>query len=166
MLDSNNFDIEQVTGPTGPLADPFFVYVTETGLTGPVGAQGFSSGFTVNMGLPAGWTITEYTYVDPNDVAYALTTQLGMFTWSSATTGSSTVGGAGALTGPYSLTEVYEVTDPSGVSGDQANLSINLATTPLPGTLPLFASGLAGFWAWGRKRMRGQKSRPSELANV
>jgi hypothetical protein len=41
--------------------------------------------------------------------------------------------------------------------GANANTSsmengFSLTTTPIPGTLPLFASGLVGFWAWSRKR--------------
>jgi hypothetical protein len=39
----------------------------------------------------------------------------------------------------------------------------SLTTTPIPGTLPLFASGLVGFWAWSRKR-KGNAQLPSPSA--
>ena len=50
-------------------------------------------------------------------------------------------------------------------NGANANTSsmengFSLTTTPIPGTLPLFASGLVGFWAWSRKR-KGTAQLPS-----
>jgi hypothetical protein len=125
------------------------VYVTLTGVTGPLSTtQGFLSSFTQNL-LSAGWTVTEMTELSSANATYAgtlLASQL--FTSSNQTAMSNNTGNTGA--GPlYSVTDVYTITsDGNGGTND----TIDLQATPIPGTLPLFASGLAGFWAWSRKR--------------
>lgn len=160
VLDSNTLDIENTNGTAG-LGQPFYVWVTETGLTTTAALQSFLSTFTVEA-LQGGWTVNLSTYVDPGNHAYTLTDLVGSLAASSLTTGSGGTTVAGLST--FSATEVFQINDVSGQSGDDASLAINLYTTPLPGTLPLFASGLAGLWAWGRRRTRGQKPGSLESA--
>jgi hypothetical protein len=38
------------------------------------------------------------------------------------------------------------------VASQSGNGTVDISATPIPGTLPLFASGLVGFWAWSKKR--------------
>ncbi len=161
VLDSTTVDIENTNGTAG-LATTFYLYVTETGLTSPAATQGFLSTFTVEA-LEGGWSVDLLTYLSATNAAFGQTTPLNSFSATGLTSGSGSNIASG-LTGPYSATEVFAVTDVSGESGDEASLAINLYATPLPGTLPLFASGLAGFWAWGRRRTRGQKAGSLESA--
>jgi hypothetical protein len=133
-----------------------YLYVTETGLTGPAGVQGFTSGLTVNT-LPAGFSTLEQTYFSPSNTAFALTDSLGSF--ASTGIGTSTPGGSGTIggSGTYSVTEVYEVIAPSGATaGQQALMTIDLATTPLPSTWTMLIASLLGL---GLFAYRGSKRR-------
>jgi len=45
------------------------------------------------------------------------------------------------------LAETSNLVDAFSVTG-----GVPVSATPIPGTLPLFASGLVGFWGWTRRR--------------
>jgi hypothetical protein len=144
-----NTQLDGTTLPGGTLN----FWVTEIGLTAPLGSIGFLSSFALN---PAGTsddvTVVENTFLSAADTAFGTATALGSATCTLSgcvpLTGSAT-----GTTGPgaYSVTEEFSITS---TYGDKVDATINLdpPAAPIPGTLPLFASGLAGFWAWSRKR--------------
>jgi hypothetical protein len=134
VLASNTLDFESFNlSPS-----TFNIYVTSTGNTGAVGTQPFLSSFTSQL-LPAGWTLTEATYYSSSNAAFGMTGPLSSSTFTG--TGSATSIASAVLTGLYSVTEVYQLQ----VSGSgTVNSTIDLAPVPLPGSLPLFATGLGG----------------------
>ena len=84
----------------------------------------------------------------------------GAFLWAStANSATVTIGaapGAGPLPAPYSVTHLYTIV----ATGTGAALSTITLATPIPGALPLFAAGLLGLWALGRRR----KASPEKVA--
>ena len=150
-LNSNTIDI--LSSGSGTL----IVYATLVGVTSPVStAVTWLSDFTSNA-LPAGWSVTEATYLDPADGAYALTDELSSTTFSA--TGATTISyGLDPGAGPYSLTEVFTITA-SGPSETGANSTIDLSgTTPLPAALPLFIGGLGVFGFAGLRKSKKQRT--------
>jgi hypothetical protein len=144
------------------------IWVTETGVNiGPTPQSLlFLSSFTQNQ-LPPGASVTESTYFDANDVAFATTTPLANFTFTSIDTNSPGVNTIvdDPLMTAYSITEEYDVLIP--ISTGPALLStISLQTTangpipivPEPSTWVMMAIGFAGlgFTAYGR----GRRSQP------
>jgi hypothetical protein len=123
---------------------------------------GFLSSFTSNL-LPAGWTVTESTYVNncavpasacgifPSGDVFNTTNLLSKTAFTSA--GAVTTGAADpiVLTSDYAITEEFTIT---ATGAGSTNDTIDLTATPLPGALSLFAGGLGfmGFFAQRRKR--------------
>jgi len=134
------------------------VFVTETGVTGPVAAAlGFLSSFTQNL-LTSGWSVTEATFLDSGNTAFALTTPLSSasFTTSDLTQIGTAVANTGS--GPYSVTEEFAITT-GGVLGN-TNDTIDLTATPLPGALALFAGGLSLLGVAGLRKRRQRLNLP------
>lgn len=144
LLDTTDLDVaSSLLGGGGTL----YIWVTETGITSPTGAIGFLSGFNLNSNSSAGITVMENTFLDPNNDRYGTVDALGSVALGPG--GTATVGALFSTGSDYSVTAEYIVSLSAGQSADG---TIDISTTPIPGTLPLFASGLAGFWAWTRKR--------------
>ena len=158
-LFSNTIDIR--TGGAGSLT----VYSTIVGVTNPLGIVNYSSGFTTNN-LPSGWSVVETTFYDPTNAAYGMADQLAQAMLNTSLTTASSIDPTISLVGPYSLTTRFVIT----ALGTPANFptvnnTINLqsvspsneSTTPLPASLPLFASGLGalGIAGW-RKRKKAK----------
>jgi hypothetical protein len=141
LLDSNTIN---VAGSGGTL----WIAVTETGLTSPLSV--FNSAFTTNEISP-GWSLTEATYLNPNDGLYGQTIPLGSASFNSIGTSSkNAIAGSGT---DFSITELYEITAVgAGVSNDTIDLSGR--ATPLPPSLLLFGGGLGllGFAGWLKRR--------------
>ena len=92
------------------------LYVTETGLTSSVSNANFSSILGISN-LPAGWTLTEATYLDNSNTEYGTGTWLATTTASINTVNSTqTFTKAASVNSTFSLTEVYELVS-NGVSG-------------------------------------------------
>lgn len=144
-FDSNALEASSST------AGALTVTVTESGITGPTGSIPAIFSLTSNQ-LTSGWTILGSILGQagfPSLTLSAIGTDVELGTLA---TGSA----------PYSLTEQF-VINSNGIG--TGNATIDLTSTPIPGTLPLFASGLAGFWAWTRKRRASAKQfAPPSLA--
>jgi hypothetical protein len=154
LLNSNTLDVSGATPGT------LNVYVTSSGNTSPTGLIPFLSSFTNNL-LTAGWTVTERTFLDAGNGVFATTTALGSAVFDAiGTSVTTTLAATGA--GPYSLTHLYTIVA-TGIGS--ANSTINLSAVPLPGALPLFATGLLGLWALRRKRKaKAEESLPALAA--
>ena len=118
------------------------------------------SSFTSNS-LPTGWSVIEQTFIDTANGLFTTTgatvTQLGNTLFNAI--GTSVTAAIAASGNNYSVTHLYTIV----ATGTGAALStINLQTLPipLPGALPLFATGLLGLWALRRKR----KAAPAKVA--
>ncbi len=146
VFDSTTTDF--VTSTAGTLT----VFVTDSGITGPLSAaQGFLSTFTSNM-LTSGWNLTEETLISSTNALFSGTTLSSTPFSSTGTVSGTATGNTGA--GPsYSITEEYII---AANGPGNTNDTIDIQSTPIPGTLPLLAGGLIGLWAFGRKRVKGR----------
>jgi hypothetical protein len=145
ILGSTSFNIS--TEGAGTLR----VFVTSQGNT-EVNSNWISS-FTSNS-LPSGWTVREQTFVDPANGLFTATpaTQVGNALFNAI--GTSVAAAVAASGNNYSVTHLYTIV----ATGAGSALSTITLSTPLPGALPLFATGLLGLWALRRKR----KAAPAE----
>jgi hypothetical protein len=133
------------------------IWVTETGLTSPLGEVKFTSGLTSNLFEGAISSATLSTFVSPTDgVSPPNGTPLDTATFTDLGTETlSTVDNPGA--GPYSLQEVF-VLHATGV-GD-TNLTIDLASSVIPetSTWAMMLLGFAGLSYAGYRRARAGRA--------
>lgn len=126
------------------------VYVTRTGLTGPVPA-GFFSAFTSNV-LTTGWTLTERTYYNVGNAIFDTSNQLSSYTFVPPGLGTfSHLGVTGSEAGSYSVTQRYTIVAPTN---GESLASISMAAVPEPGTWALMIIGFGGAGAMLRSRRR------------
>ena len=143
LLDSTSLNITTA----GPLT--FSVFVTAQGLTSPTGLNTFQSNFTSNT-LPAGWSVTEATFIDAGNGLFTTGSPLSTATFNAIGTSVKTaLGNAGA--GPYSLTEVYTV-NATGAGTVLSTISMS-AAVPEPSTWAMMILGFigVGFMAYRRR---------------
>jgi len=152
LLNSQTIDVSAAAPGT------LNIFVTSQNLTSPTGFLNFLSGFTSNF-INGPLTVTEQTFLDTGN---------GQFTTTGATVtalGSHTFTGPGLETAsallahlagaPYSVTEVFTiVTTGTGIGNTNDTINLSASAVPLPGALPLFAGGLVGLWALGRRRRK------------
>src|SRR5262245_42506936 len=125
------------------------IYVTIRDITTPIGNPlSLFSSFTSNT-LPAGWTVTETSYISSTNQLWT-GTQLSSNVFNNIGTFTETKdGNTGA--GPFSVTARYDIHATTAETA-LSTIDISVAQVPLPGALPLFIGGLAGLWALGRRR--------------
>src|SRR6476659_8050216 len=150
ILGSTSFQINAGEGGTLRVA------VTSQGNTDVSNA--WISSFTSNS-LPTGWSVREQTFIDTANGLYTVTpggtvTQLGNTIFKAI--GTSVAAAIAASGGMYSVTHLYTIT----ATGTGSALATITLATPIPGALPLFAAGLLGLWALGRRR----KASPEKVA--
>lgn len=161
LYDKYNFSVVMASDPDpinltsgtidvkGPNATaPIFLYVTETDLTSSASNEDFSSTFGISN-LPAGWSLTESTFLDNSNTEYGMGTPLASTTASRKTVnGTQTVTTAEAVGSTFSLTEVYELFSDSvaGIVGASETIGASgLQPAPAPG----IGSGVPGMLAVG-----------------
>lgn len=127
------------------------IFVTDQGLTSPSGFLPAFSSFTVNT-LPAGWTVVEETFLDPNNGLYG-GNPLSMASFSAiGTNAQTTTTTTGSM---YSVTELFRVT---ATGAGDSNLTTDLSLTPAavgaaePGSIILLGLGLCGIAMVMRRR--------------
>jgi hypothetical protein len=129
------------------------LWVTETGLTSPLGKVKFTSGLASNLFQGAISSVTLSTFVSPTDgVSPPNGTLLDTDTFTSLGTETlSTVDNPGA--GPYSLQEVFVI---HATGAGDANLSIDLSSSviPEPSTWAMMLAGFAGLGFLGYRKAR------------
>jgi hypothetical protein len=138
------------------------VYVTSQGNTLFTGAQTFLSSFTSNT-LAGGLKVTETTFLDTAnglwtgtaDAAHPTVHQLGQAAFSDIGIFLASLGlNPGSL---YSITEVFTIDATHVLAGGgnaQSTIDVSVSPVPIPGALPLFASGILGLVVLGRKRKK------------
>jgi hypothetical protein len=146
-MDTNTIDVSSGTAGT------LWIWVTEQGITSPTGVNNFVSGFTSNL-LPAGWTVTEATYVDAANGLFTTISPLASASFNAIGSTSST-NSTPSLSNPFSETEVFEITSVA-CNGTNCNTSDTIdihAVTPEPATLSLVGMGLLGLLGLRKKRV-------------
>ena len=141
ILGSTSFQINAGEGGT------LRVFVTSQGNTDV--SSNWISSFTSNS-LPTGWSVREQTFIDTANGLFTSTgatvTQLGNTLFNAI--GTSVAAALAASGNNYSVTHLYTIV----ATGAGSALSTITLATPIPGALPLFATGLLGLWALRRKR--------------
>jgi hypothetical protein len=134
-------------------AGTLIIWVTETGLTSPVGTVRFTSGLASNLFQGAISSVTLSTFVSPTDgVSPPNGTPLDKATFTGLGTETlSTVDNPGA--GPYSLQEVFVI---HATGAGDTNLSIDLTSSiiPEPSTWAMMIVGFAGLGFLSYRKMR------------
>ena len=131
-IDTNSIQVSSTSAGT------LNVYVTEQGLTSPLGVQNWLSSFTSNIFGGAAKSVAETTFLSASNQLYA-GTQIGTASFSGLGTSYTTTASPNLLD-PYSETTMYAITVGAGFSN--VNDTIDISPVPEPMTLSLLAGSL------------------------
>ncbi len=140
-LDSGAINVSGATGGT------LTVYVTETGLSSPVGVNDLMSAFTSNVFNGAVSSVVENTYISASNETYG-GTLLASNTFASIGTQTFT-DATPSLSDPYSETMEYVITTTGSAD---VNDTIDIASVPEPASVALLGSGLLALGLLLRRR--------------
>jgi hypothetical protein len=147
-LFSNTISVE--TSGAGVL----MLWITETGITSPVGTVHFTTGLTANLLSGDISSVSVDTFLNSSNSVSPIGTSNGekqldaaSFTGINARSDTTTM----AVAGPYAVVEVYKI---ESLGRGTANVTIDLVSTPIPepSTLALLGTGLIGI---AKLRRRG-----------
>ena len=143
VLTTNTFDVNQTMGGNHTLV----LDIVASGLLGTGNLTSLLSSFSVS-GLPAGWSITEQTFINGT-----LLSTTPSFT--GVSDAASDIENA-LLTNPFTAEAVYTVTS-VGTGNLNGGIDIQVAAVPEPSTWAMMILGFVGITFMGmRKRSGGQ----------
>jgi len=138
LLFSNNTSVSGTTGAAGSTLD---VFITASGLTGPLGNPlQVLTGFTQNL-LLGGFTTTLSSFLSATNQIFT-GTALSSSPFAASPAANAQTAFAPTGNGPYSVTAQYHIVNPLGGAGG-ANSNVNVVGVPGP----VVGAGLPGLFA-------------------